>query len=111
MIDTDKRAFADSLTALGMVFGVPVDKALLAAYWLFLSDLELAAFGAAVKAAGSRLKFFPRPAELLDLAGAGEVERKAARVAAIAAAWEAVRQGAPSLGYALDDDDRVEGSA
>lgn len=86
MSDAEKRQFKTALLALGVTFGVPVDKPLLAAYWQFLRGLDLQAFGVAVEAAGRTLKWFPKPAELLDLAGAGATARKAAA----AEAWEAV---------------------
>lgn len=96
MTDADKVTFAASLSALGVAFGHRVDRRLLAAYWPFLRDLDLTTFCAAVVAAGNTLKFFPRPAELRELAGAGET---AARKAAIATAWQAVRLAMDRFDY------------
>ena len=87
----DKVAFGGALKALGLIFGQAVDRPLMKAYFEVLQPLPLDAFLGAADAAKRELKWFPKPAELLDLAGAGESARKAARSAAIAAAWEAVR--------------------
>jgi hypothetical protein len=95
MTDQDKRAFADALTALGLATGAVVTKPLLAAYWALLRPLPLETFLTATEAAGRTLRWFPRPAELLDLGGAGASARKAA----IAAAWEAVRAAMDRYDY------------
>lgn len=88
MIDADRTAFADTMTALQVAFGQPADPSVTASYWLFLGELDLPAFKAAAMKAGRELKFFPRPAELLALAGKGGPQ---AATAAAAEAWEAVR--------------------
>ncbi|HEY6875566.1 MAG TPA: hypothetical protein VI384_04330 [Candidatus Dormibacteraeota bacterium] len=84
MTDSDKVKFSEAMTALGVAFGAAVNPGVLQAYWQFLRDLELVAFLRAVDAAGKTLKWFPKPAELRDLAGAGTA-------LAAAQAWEAVR--------------------
>lgn len=76
---------------LGAAMGMAVDKAQLTAYWQFLSDLELPAFLRAVSDAGKGSKFFPRPAELRELAGAGPK-------ADALIAWDAVRNAMRKCG-------------
>jgi len=74
----------DALVALGVIFGAVVNAPVRQAYWQFLRDLDLQAFLRAVDTAGKTLKFFPKPAELRELSGAGVA-------LASAQAWEAVR--------------------
>lgn len=95
MNDDDRNAFGTSMVALGVVFNQPVDGVMLDAYWLFLSGLDKTAFGAAVFAAGRTLKWFPKPAELLELAGAGATARRGE----VADAWEAVRTAMDRYDY------------
>lgn len=83
----DKIAFGRALKDLGLVFGQPVDAPFMRAYFQVLRDLPLEAFLSACAAATAKLRWYPKPAELLELAGAGATAMKAA----IAAAWEAVR--------------------
>ena len=87
MNDTDKTAFSDGMTALGIALGAPVDTAMRATYWKFLHDLEVSEFLRAVAVSGKTMRWFPKPAELRDLAGAGGTS---ALVAETAAAWDAV---------------------
>jgi hypothetical protein len=68
MTDADKKDFGVALGALGFAFGAKIDNPTLDAYWHFLSDLDLGDFKRAVTAAGKTLKWFPKPAELRDLA-------------------------------------------
>ena len=87
MIDADKRAFAESLAMLGIAFGYQVDQPLMRVYWALLQPLPLVVFKTAAEAAALKLKWFPKPAELLELAGMGESQRKLDAVEA----WEMVR--------------------
>ncbi len=68
MTDDDKVSFSDGLTALGVAFDKPIDTAMRQVYWQFLKDMSLEEFQTAVSLAGRRLKFFPKPAELRELA-------------------------------------------
>ncbi|MEP6651801.1 MAG: DUF6475 domain-containing protein [Myxococcales bacterium] len=88
MTDADRTVFADTMTALQVAFGQRADPAVTASYWLFLGELSLPEFKVAAMKAGRELKFFPRPAELLALAGKGGPQ---ALTIATAEAWEAVR--------------------
>jgi len=68
MTDSDKPKFAELMAALGAGMAMTVDKAQLTAYWLFLGDLAIEDFERAVGVAGRTLKWFPKPAELRELA-------------------------------------------
>lgn len=68
MNDSDKGKFSDGLAALSVAFDKPIDQAMRSVYWQFLRDLALCDFLAAVDVAGRTLKWFPRPAELRELA-------------------------------------------
>jgi len=59
------------LAILGETFNEPVSAARAAAYWMALEDVPMSALREAVFRAIRQCKFFPRPAELLELAGAG----------------------------------------
>jgi hypothetical protein len=97
--DSHRPAFAKGIGALALSFGRPIDQPLLEAYWLLLRDLDLEQFVAAVVAAGKTLKWFPKPVEILELAGAGPTATAALRKAAIAQAWEAVRTAMDRYDY------------
>lgn len=85
MTDDDKTQFADSISALQIAFGQQAGTDVTAAYWQFLKDIPLADFRRAVGSAGRTLRWFPKPSELRDLAGARTIEATAAE------AWGAVR--------------------
>lgn len=65
---TNKKEFAIALGALGIATGKEVDGPLVDVYWQFLRDLPLEGFRNAIGEAGKRLKWFPKPAELRELA-------------------------------------------
>ena len=83
MTEQERTTFSDSMTALGVIFGQAVDKTMRQAYWQFLRDLPMPDFLRAIEAAGKTLKWFPKPAELRELSGAGVAVNAAE-------AWEAV---------------------
>ena len=70
MIDreTDRAAFALELSTLAEIFAEPVSQARYAGYFEVLKDLDLAVVLSAIRAAARTLKFFPKPAELRELA-------------------------------------------
>lgn len=94
MTEADEIDFQDGLTALAIVTGQVVTKPMRAAYWQFLRDLSIGDFKRAVGEAGRTIRFFPKPAELRELAGAGEK-------AAALAAWDAVRAANRKHGYTV----------
>lgn len=71
MTDTDHPRFVALLAILAETFGETVTPPRLEGYWLALRDLPLEAVEWAVKLALIRSRFFPRPAELRELSGAG----------------------------------------
>lgn len=93
----DRPKFAKALAALGVAFGKDVDAAVMEAYWGFLSDLDVGDVVQACGAAGRSLKWFPKPAEIRELAGQS-VEARAA------AAWEIVDGAANRLGHVRSPD-------
>lgn len=92
MTESDKMEFGVALGALGFALGQTVEKPMLDAYWHFLRDLDLEGFKRAALAAGRTLRFFPKPSELRDLAGAGTK-------ANALIAWDAVRAAMRRYGY------------
>lgn len=98
MTNDDKKPFGDCMTALQVAFGQKPDVAVTAAYWSFLSDLDLDSLKVAVNKAGRSLKFFPRPSELRDLSGGESIQAQAAL------AWEAVRGAMDRYDYTTSVD-------
>src|SRR4051812_26325708 len=92
MTDADEIDFQDGLTALAIVTGQAVTKPMRAAYWQFLRDLQIGDFKRAVVDAGRTLRFFPKPSEIRDLAGAGPK-------ANALVAWDTVRAAMRRYGY------------
>lgn len=71
MTEDDRERFGELITLLGEVFNEPVSAARSAGYWMALEDLSLARVGEATQHAIRHCKFFPRPGELREFAGAG----------------------------------------
>ncbi len=59
--------FAKNITGLGALFDKDVPQSLMDLYWETLSDLTDDQFEKACQTAARKLKFFPRPAELLEM--------------------------------------------
>jgi hypothetical protein len=91
----DKKAFADGMTALGVVYATPINEVMLDTYWQFLCDLTREQFRMAVSTAGRKLKFFPKPAELRDCIGMGDAQVKLNA----SLAWEIVRKAMDKYDY------------
>ena len=68
MTESDMPVFAAALHRLGEVFGEPVSTGRADAYFAALEDLPIEAVLTAARAAIRGSKFFPRPAELRELA-------------------------------------------
>lgn len=99
----EKREFANALSAVAVTFGTELDKPILAAYWMALSDLDLNALQSACSRALRELTFFPKPAELRKLAGIVASSSRAML------AWESVAKTTQRLGArrSVDFDDPV----
>ena len=65
----NRKMFNKYMTVLGEVFDKKFSKVFVESYWTVLSCIEDEAAELAFKSALSRCRFFPRPAELLALAG------------------------------------------
>ncbi len=94
---SDKARFGDALTALGIAFGTEVGSAMREVYWRLLSDLDIATVIRGCEAAGRKLKWFPKPAEIRDLS-CESTEVKAAE------AWETVRTAMDRHDYTVSVD-------
>lgn len=87
MTDDDETEFTSRLAALMEVHGIKdPTESLFDSYWSALRDLPLTAYQVATARALRESKFFPKPAELRNLAGFGEARRKLNA----ANAWEVV---------------------
>lgn len=75
MTRAEARAFADQMAALAKVFDAQPDKTRTELYFRALQDLPLAAVQHAVGAAIQGCRFFPKPAELRELVGAGVADQ------------------------------------
>lgn len=69
MTEADRPRFVGLVEALCASFGVEPTKALLAGYWLALSDLPAAALDGAVGRALREAAYMPRPVQLRRMAG------------------------------------------
>lgn len=76
MTDEDKKRFAAMMGALGVAFDLTVTQQRMAIYFEALTDLRIEALEWAAKEAVARLKFFPRAAELRELAGIAPLPAK-----------------------------------
>lgn len=95
MIDQDRDEFMGHMAGLSEIHGKVPSEVLLDAYWAALRDLSLAQFRLAVNRAVRELRFFPKPAELRDLVGVGEGQRKLNAVNA----WEVVHAAMVKYDY------------
>lgn len=91
-----KQKFAEVIMALAAIHDKEVDKATLQGYWLALGELEIERLQEAATVAARTLKFFPKPAELLELAGGESVEDRAKL------AWVEVSKAAKSSSWPKD---------
>lgn len=86
---TEKAEFYKIMAALAEVFSKEISPQLSAIYFQALSGLSVDQVKAAVRRAVSECKFFPKPAELIEMAGGGlpqiEIEAMAQAVAVVAA--------------------------
>jgi hypothetical protein len=71
MQPTDGQQFRNVLVGMGRMYGQELDKLVLNAYWVALSDWSLEDFGAAARRLMQTAKFMPRPADFHDLRKAG----------------------------------------
>jgi hypothetical protein len=69
MDDADKTKFAEAFAVLAVVHDVEATPERVRAYWLSLSDLPTNDVLRAFSKAMNSLKFFPKPAEIRELAG------------------------------------------
>ena len=74
----NKKRFAEIIATLGTVFQREVEKPLVRIYWEVLSKYSDEQIEAACKAALSRCKFFPKPAEIEELIPSGVMSPPAA---------------------------------
>ena len=75
---TNRKRFVEMLATLGAVFQKEVDKALTRIYWELFRKYSDEQIEAACKAALSRCKFFPKPAEIEELIPSGVMSPPAA---------------------------------
>jgi hypothetical protein len=71
MTEDDRSRFAELMTMLAAAFREPLEGPRVAAYWAALDDLSIDAIEYAVDRTLRTCRFFPRPVELRDAAGAG----------------------------------------
>ncbi|HXJ36986.1 MAG TPA: hypothetical protein VMS22_23360 [Candidatus Eisenbacteria bacterium] len=71
MTKDDRAVFGRHLIALAETFAEPMSSARLYGYFAALTELPLPAVLRAIETALSTARFFPRPAELRELAGVG----------------------------------------
>lgn len=72
MTDQDKQAFQIAMAAMAEVYRVDVSESLLRTYWLIFQEYQLDAFNQAAQQAVMKLKWFPKPAELIELMNGDE---------------------------------------
>lgn len=67
----ERPRFAAMLALLAETFAEPFSELRVEGYWLALGDLAVDAVEVAIRRAMTEARFFPRPAELRELAGRG----------------------------------------
>lgn len=67
MIPADNENFAKALLVLGEVFGEQISEARLEAYRMVLAGYEFQSVESAIQRAMTSLRFFPKPAELVEM--------------------------------------------
>lgn len=67
MTKADSAAFSKALAALAEIFGEALSESRIEGYFLALQDLSLDALTASMAQAAKACKFFPKPAELIEL--------------------------------------------
>jgi hypothetical protein len=77
MNSDDKPEFARLLAAVAVTFGTKTTRDMVAGYWMGLEDLPIEAVAAAFKQAIRSCKFFPRVAEIRELATADSTGTRA----------------------------------
>lgn len=90
--ENDKTQFRLALAAMAEAFGKECPVTLQKTYWLVLSDLTIDQFKAACVTAMRTLKWFPKPAELLELAN-GSIDDQAEK------AWLEADREVQRVGY------------
>lgn len=76
MTDADRQAFGEALGTVAEIFGETLSSTRLEGYFLSLSEFEFSAVSHAIAIAMKSCKFFPRPAELIEVIQ-GSVEDQA----------------------------------
>jgi len=71
MTENDRETFGQLMAALSVTFREPVNAFRAATYWHALADLPIETVRCGVEQALKTCRFFPRPSELRDAAGAG----------------------------------------
>ena len=92
MTNDDAVAFSHAMVKLGEIYNEPISAGRIAAYFEALADLPSHVVVTAMQRAGRQLKFFPKPAELRELA-TGNDEERAAR------AWSTVLREIRRVGW------------
>jgi hypothetical protein len=72
----DRTIFNNYMTAMGEIFDKTFTRIFVETYWIALKGISDDQGEMGFKKALASCKFFPRPAEILDLAGASEETRK-----------------------------------
>ena len=96
MANRRKLEFGETITKMAAIHGVEVDKAMLAGYWDALESMGQESLDRAVREANRTLKWFPKPAELIELAGGLGSEHRARL------AWAEVALAAKSSSWPID---------
>lgn len=91
MNNADKKAFAEAMAMLAITFGVEADKALYAAYWMALEDIDIEQVQAGIAKTMRSCRFMPKPVEIRE-ASLGSTDTAALL------AWDAVAKAAASVG-------------
>lgn len=93
MIPADDANFVRALLILGEAFGEQISETRIEAYRLVLEAYDIAAIEQATRKAMSTLKFFPKPAEIIEIIEGGSNDRAAM-------AWAAFLDATSDSGYA-----------
>ena len=103
MIEQDRQQFAMAMSGAAEVLGAEMTKPKLAMYFKALEQLPIERVEQALMQAVRELKFFPKPVEILEMAGAGGLKLADVALVESTKAFEALQRHGTYSSVTFDD--------